>query len=81
MSILGLISGKPVFPIAYEFKTVELYTSLGYEKVDTIDFISPSELVKDVKYFLDWYTKEKKQIITNQVTQYCNDAINVANRI
>ena len=32
MAILGLCAGLPVLPIAYEFKTTELYKALGQEQ-------------------------------------------------
>jgi colanic acid/amylovoran biosynthesis protein len=41
MAITGLIAGTPVLPIAYEFKTAELFTSFGFgawvQDISTID--------------------------------------------
>ena len=41
MAILALIAGRPVLPIAYEFKTKELFARLGFSQwlvdIDTVD--------------------------------------------
>ncbi len=81
MSILALISGTPVYPIAYEFKTVELYQSLGYDYVDTIDTLEPSALQFSITKFLNGYTAERRNHIYNQVAQYIQSTMDVANRI
>lgn len=70
MSILALISGTPVYPIAYEFKTVELYHSLGYETIYTLDNLSPADLCCSVKAFIDWLTPAKRLEIYTQVAKY-----------
>ena len=52
MCILSLISGIPVLPIAYEFKTRELFTSLGMDEwVVDIGSISPSGLTTRLQAF------------------------------
>ncbi|HEU5209746.1 MAG TPA: polysaccharide pyruvyl transferase family protein [Longimicrobiales bacterium] len=53
-AILALCAGTPVVPIAYEFKTMELFRSLGMaELVDDIDHLSPESLVARVKRAVD----------------------------
>jgi colanic acid/amylovoran biosynthesis protein len=53
MCILALISGVPVLPIAYEFKTQELFAHLGLEKwVTDIESISADGFVDRVENFL-----------------------------
>ena len=81
MSILGLISGTLVFPIAYEFKTIELYHSLGYDKVETLESISPSVLHQSIIKFIDWITPNKRQEIYDQVASNINNVLSAANLI
>jgi colanic acid/amylovoran biosynthesis protein len=46
VAILALGVGAPVSPIAYEFKTVELFRSLGYEfELPSIETLSSASLV------------------------------------
>ncbi len=53
-AILALCGGTPVVPIAYEFKTRELFESLGMpELVDDIDSISAESLTERVTDALD----------------------------
>lgn len=54
MAILSLGAGIPVFPIAYEFKTKELFNKLGqgHWTVD-IEEIEPQSLLNSVDLFLD----------------------------
>jgi colanic acid/amylovoran biosynthesis protein len=53
MCILSLISGIPVLPIAYEFKTHELFDELGLgEWVTDIESISPEMFPEHVQDFL-----------------------------
>lgn len=52
MCILSLISGTPVLPIAYEFKTQELFSGLGMaEWVSDIESISPAAFAERVFAF------------------------------
>lgn len=81
MSILALISGTPVYPIAYEFKTVELYHSLGYKNVESLDSLKSTSLPSSVTNFINWFTHDKRLEIYNQVASYINQAMNVANLI
>lgn len=81
MSILALISGTPVYPIAYEFKTVELYHSLGYETIYTLDSLSPSALCHSVTEFINWLTPTKRLEIYTQVAKYIQDSTHVAQLI
>ena len=51
-AILGLCAGVPVLPIAYEFKTEELFARLGLgEFVQRIDDINPESLVEACERF------------------------------
>jgi colanic acid/amylovoran biosynthesis protein len=53
MGILSLVGGTPVLPIAYEFKTTELFRRLGMEAwVHDIESITPETLVKSLADFL-----------------------------
>lgn len=53
-AILALCGGTPVVPIAYEFKTRELFDSLGMaELVDDIDSVSAASLMARVSTALD----------------------------
>lgn len=81
MSILSLISGTPVYPIAYEFKTVELYKSLGYEHVDELEKLSTGNIVISINEFIEWYTPERRAIINKQVASFIDKTIGVANYI
>jgi colanic acid/amylovoran biosynthesis protein len=53
MAILSLVAGTPVLPIAYEFKTTELFVRLGLaEWVQVIENLSAAGLVKSADAFL-----------------------------
>ena len=46
-AVLALSAGTPVFPIAYEFKTTELFARLGFaDVVQDIESLSPTRIVK-----------------------------------
>jgi colanic acid/amylovoran biosynthesis protein len=46
MAILGMVAGTPVIPIAYEFKTKELFRSIGFpELVHDIETVTPESLI------------------------------------
>lgn len=54
MCILSLVAGTPVLPIAYEFKTKELFNRLGMGQwVQDIETIDPTSFVNSAKEFLD----------------------------
>ena len=53
-AILAFGVGVPVLPIAYEFKTAELFTRLGLERwLTDIDAIEPASFTKLVERFFD----------------------------
>jgi colanic acid/amylovoran biosynthesis protein len=53
MAILALSAGVPVLPIAYEFKTTELFNRLGMEKwVTQIEAVDPRTFPETVERFL-----------------------------
>jgi len=53
MAILSLGVGTPVLPIAYEFKTKELFTNIGQQNfVHDIEDIIPNEFVKNLDDFI-----------------------------
>jgi colanic acid/amylovoran biosynthesis protein len=53
MAILALVAGAPVFPIAYEFKTRELFDRLGLgEWVYDFEAVSEPDFVSDVERFI-----------------------------
>ncbi len=81
MSILGLISGTPVYPIAYEFKTIELYQSLGYNHVDTLETLEASTLCSSIASFIDLFTPIRRQEINIQVAEYIHNTMEAANLI
>jgi colanic acid/amylovoran biosynthesis protein len=54
MAILALCAGVPVLPIAYEFKTTELFAGLGQERlVTSIDSIEPEGFEARLIDFID----------------------------
>lgn len=54
MCILSLAAGTPVFPIAYEFKTKELFNRLGMKQwVQDIETINNERLIQSIEGFLD----------------------------
>ncbi|MBN1416364.1 MAG: polysaccharide pyruvyl transferase family protein [Bacteroidales bacterium] len=53
MAILSLIAGTPVFPIAYEFKTLELFNSLGLNDwIQNIETLEPHIFLEKLDSFL-----------------------------
>lgn len=53
MCILALTGGTPVFPIAYEFKTKELFARLGMSKwVQDIETINEESIIRLIEDFL-----------------------------
>jgi colanic acid/amylovoran biosynthesis protein len=54
MSILSLVSGTPVFPIAYEFKTESLFTRLGLgDYVQQIEQLEAASLCEAFDLFVE----------------------------
>jgi colanic acid/amylovoran biosynthesis protein len=54
MAILALAAGVPVLPIAYEFKTEEMFSALGCGNwVSRIDDVTPESLEAKLRTFLD----------------------------
>lgn len=54
MAILSLVAGTPVFPIAYEFKTKELFDRLGMlQWVQDIEDIDAEALISSISEFID----------------------------
>jgi colanic acid/amylovoran biosynthesis protein len=52
LAILALVSGTPALPIAYEFKTADLYRSLGGEAwVSDVNAMDPAAFVDLVRRF------------------------------
>jgi colanic acid/amylovoran biosynthesis protein len=65
MAILSLCAGIPVFPIAYEFKTSELFNSLGMgEWVIKIDEIDETSIVNLLPRFLDSVDGSRQQLFS-----------------
>ena len=63
MSILSLVSGTPVFPIAYEFKTKELFQRLEMgEWVQDIENIQPQSIITSIKLFIDNLPEIKQKL-------------------
>lgn len=63
MAILALVANTPVLPIAYEFKTKELFNRLDMsEWVHDIETIQPDSLIASVKSFLESLPKIKKKL-------------------
>ncbi|MEO1339956.1 MAG: polysaccharide pyruvyl transferase family protein [Cyanobacteria bacterium J06635_13] len=65
MAILSLGAGVPVFPIAYEFKTQELFAKLGLEQwtVD-IETIEPTLLIEQVDGYITALPQNRQQLFT-----------------
>lgn len=81
MSILALISGTPVYPIAYEFKTVELYRALGYQLVDTLESVDSLTLPTKILSFISNFTPPCRKDIYSKVALYIANSMNAPNFI
>lgn len=81
MSILSLCVGTPVLPIAYEFKTRELFTTLNMEDyIISMDTISPEILMKKYLDFVENVDTFRRSLFQHvQVLSY--DAIFASNYI
>lgn len=81
MSILSLIVGTPVFPIAYEFKTEELFSNLGLGKhVVSIDDISPELIVNQYTHFIREIDNKREELF-NQIDLLSHNAKFASNYI
>lgn len=81
MSILSLISGTPVFPIAYEFKTKELFMNLGYENVLDMEDIADVNLPLMIDEFMLLYTVEKRKFVNEKVVGFISESLHASNLI
>lgn len=70
VGILALCSGVPVFPIAYEFKTEELFETLGYEHIVRIDDMDEDSLVAQFDVFMGTLPSLRKRIFPH-VRELC----------
>lgn len=65
MAILSLAAGTPVFPIAYEFKTQELFERLGLgEWVQDIENVNAESLISSVESFIKNLPKIRLELFT-----------------
>jgi len=70
MAILGLCVGLPVLPIAYEFKTTELFTTLGQsEWVTDISDIEPAAFAALALRFADRFAAIREQLVPQVLEQ------------
>lgn len=76
MCILSLITGTPVFPIAYEFKTIELFNSLGYDDVMDMESLINNSLIVGISEFVEKYDKSRQQV-NDKVINYINESLSV----
>lgn len=77
MSILSLIVGTPVIPIAYEFKSEELFHSLGYENVIKMEHVANDSLLNTTKAFMQEYDKGLRADVNKRVISLINESMNV----
>lgn len=78
VAILALCSGTPVLPIAYEFKTKELFDSLGLgEWVLDIDRLDPAASTGIIEQFLAAAEDIRRTMIPRVIERY-NGAMAVA---
>lgn len=65
-SILSLVAGTPVFPIAYEFKTKELFRRLEMDKwIQDIEYIEPESLTTSMDAFIKELPEIKQKLDLN----------------
>jgi colanic acid/amylovoran biosynthesis protein len=70
MAILALGVGVPVFPIAYEFKTEELFEKLGLERwVQNIEKLRADTIQKSFDSFLKAFPLESKKFFERVVNE------------
>jgi colanic acid/amylovoran biosynthesis protein len=66
MAILALTAGVPVLPIAYEFKTQELFTRLGLaEMVLESTSITPAAMVATIEQFFQIFPAKQDLFFQN----------------
>lgn len=81
MAILALCAGVPVVPIAYEFKTTELFAGLGMDElVEPIETIEAASLRARVERALDQAPALRERVAA-AVARLSDEAIEPARRI
>jgi colanic acid/amylovoran biosynthesis protein len=66
MAILSLVAGKAVFPIAYEFKTKELFRRLEMGKwVQDIENIQEKSIISSIQLFIENLPEIKQKLLLN----------------
>jgi len=81
MAILALCAGTPVFPIAYEFKTAELFADLGLgDRVVDIEAAHPESLPGQVDAFIGDLPRLRGRLV-DAVLRKREDAWRVAGTI
>lgn len=78
MCILSLISGTPVFPIAYEFKTEELFSQLGYTDIINMENIADINISEKIDDFISLYTNSRRKEINTTITEYIKQSKEVS---
>ncbi len=70
MAILGLCTGLPVLPIAYEFKTTELYRAMGQgDWVTDISAIEPAAFTALALRFASQHPQFREQVVPQVLAQ------------
>jgi colanic acid/amylovoran biosynthesis protein len=71
MAILALCAGTPVFPIAYEFKTAEVFANLGLrDRVVDIENVRPQTLPHQVTSFIDDLPSLRPALVDAVIAQH-----------
>lgn len=71
MAILALCAGSPVVPIAYEFKTAELFSNMGFpDVVQDIENISGEALCAVVDRCLDRASADQERLMNAVLAQH-----------
>jgi len=81
MCILSLITGVPTFPIAYEFKTAELFNSLGYTSVLWMEDLINTSLYSHISEFMKVYDQKYRQSVNASIKSFIDESINVPHLI
>jgi colanic acid/amylovoran biosynthesis protein len=72
LAIMALGVGVPVLPIAYEFKSIELFRGLGYERdILTMDTLTPKSLIEGFEFAVESY---------GRIAQKTRDAVDQCRR-
>lgn len=74
MCILSLICGTPVFPIAYEFKTSQLFKSLGYDTVIELESIDTAVMASGLDRFIESYDRTYRHNVNSKVVTLISQA-------